>query len=206
MRPAPPASVRVLASLTALAAVLALTACEGGAQGTKATGAGAGGDGFVLRDSGIATVARGERRPAPELRGETVGGGQLDLDSGEFRGKVVVLNLWGSWCGPCRAEAKHLVEVAAETESDGVAFVGIDTRDFDRRAARRFEREFQVPYPSFYDPQGRLLRRFPAGTVSPQGIPSTVVIDKDGRIAARKIGELNDRHLRQMIAPVAAER
>ncbi|MDI3417667.1 TlpA family protein disulfide reductase [Streptomyces luteolus] len=198
-------SRRALASATALLAALTLTACEGGA-GTAAAGTGTGGDGFVLRDSGIATVARGERRPAPELRGETVDGERLDLGAAEFRGKVVVLNLWGSWCGPCRAEAEHLVEVAAETEAEGVEFLGINTRDPNRSSARQFEKEFKVPYPSFYDPMGELLRRFPAGTVSPQGIPSTVVIDKDGRIAARKIGELDDEHLRHMIAPVVAEK
>ncbi|MFI6339445.1 TlpA family protein disulfide reductase [Streptomyces sp. NPDC050535] len=189
------------ALLTAGAAVaaLALSAC-----GSGGTSGGSGNTNFVAGKNGIATVAKGERTDAPDLSGETVDGKQLDV--ADYKGKVVVLNVWGSWCPPCRAEAPNFVKVAKDTADQGVQFVGINTRDPSTAPAKAFEEEQGVTYPSLYDPTGKLMLRFKKGTLNPQAIPSTLIIDRDGKIAARTLQALSEDKLREMLAPVLAEK
>lgn len=156
---------------------LTLAAC-----GTAGQGSGTGGVGFEAGDGSVTILEPGQRPKAPELAGETLDGQQLS--TADFSGQVVVLNVWGSWCAPCRAEASELVVAAAELPD--VAFVGINTRDLDPAPAQAFVRAFEVPYPNIYDPDGSLLLGF--GQVPPKAIPSTIVIDKEGRVAARILG------------------
>ncbi|MCM2394000.1 TlpA family protein disulfide reductase [Streptomyces albipurpureus] len=189
--------------LTALTAVgtLVLSACSGD------TGkSGGGGDtGFVTGTGGIATVAKAERKATNKLAGETLAGEQLDI--ADFKGKVVVMNVWGSWCPPCRAEAKHFAKVSKELKPQGVEFVGLNTRDRSKGPAIAFEKDYGVEYPSLFDPISKLLvNGFPQGTLMPQAIPTTIVLDRDGKIAARAITALSEKDLRKMIAPVLAEK
>ncbi|CAM5519555.1 TlpA disulfide reductase family protein [Streptomyces atroolivaceus] len=188
-----------LLAATVVAGVLVLSACSGG---TKAGGGG--NTNFVTGSGGISTVAKGDRTDAPKLDGATLNGEALDVT--DYKGKVVVLNFWGSWCGPCRAEAKHFQKVSEETAAQGVQFVGINTRDPQRTNAVNFEQDFGVTYPSIYDPTGKLLLRFPKGTLNPQAIPSTVVVDRDGKLAARTLAALDAEKLRKMIDPLIAEK
>lgn len=141
---------------------------------------------------------------APDLSGPTVDGKQLDV--ADYKGKVVVINLWGSWCPPCRAEAANFVKVSKDTADQGVVFVGINTRDTDTKQAKAFDKEYGVPYPSLYDPTGKLMLRFKKGTLNPQAIPSTLVLDRQGKIAARALEALSEDNLRKMIDPVLAEK
>ncbi|WP_406148076.1 TlpA family protein disulfide reductase [Streptomyces sp. NBC_01012] len=187
-----------LLAATAVAGALTLSACGGGQAG------GGGNTNFVTGSGGISTVAKGERTDAPKLDGKTLEGKALDI--ADYKGKVVVLNFWGSWCGPCRAEAKHFAKVAKETEDEGVQFVGVNTRDPKKSLAVSFENDFGVTYPSLYDPTGKLLLRFPKGTLNPQAIPSTVVVDRDGKLAARTLTALDAEKLRKMIDPLIAEK
>jgi thiol-disulfide isomerase/thioredoxin len=190
----------LLLTAVAAAGALTLTACEDGAKSS-----GAGGGNYVTGPSGISTVAKGERTAAPKLDGETVDG--KTLDTTELKGKVVVLNVWGSWCPPCRAEAPSFAKVSQELADAGkpVAFVGINTRDTSKQNAAAFEADFKITYPSLYDPSGKLLLRFPAGSLNPNAIPSTIVLDKQGRIAARTLVAINEQQLRSMIDPLLAE-
>ncbi|MEV5989150.1 TlpA disulfide reductase family protein [Streptomyces sp. NPDC052051] len=189
----------VLASAGAAVAALVLTACgSGGVSG------GSGNTNFITGKDGIATVKKGERDTAPDLSGTTIDGKKLDVAS--YKGKIVVLNVWGSWCPPCRAEASNFVKVAKDNERNGVQFVGINTRDTSTGPARAFEKEYGVTYPSLYDPTGKLMLRFKKGTLNPQAIPSTLVIDRDGKIAARTLQPLTEEKLRAMIDPVVAEK
>lgn len=190
-----------LASL-AVAGALVLSACGGGDDG--GTGSTGSQSNYVQGTGTVTQVKRSDRQDAPELSGETVDGGTVDV--ADYRGKVVVLNVWGSWCPPCRAEMPHLVKIANEMESEGVRFVGINTRDTDKAPAKRFEEEYEVPYPSLYDPSGKLLLRFPKGSLNPQAIPSTLVLDRDGKIAARALKALSEDELRDMLKPVVAEK
>ncbi|MFE9097860.1 TlpA family protein disulfide reductase [Streptomyces sp. NPDC007264] len=188
-----------LVAVGAAVAALALSACTSGG-----TSGGSGKTGFITGADGIATAAKGERDAAPDLSGTTIDGTKLDV--ADYKGKVVVINVWGSWCSPCRAEAPNFVKVAAQTAGRGVQFVGINTRDTSTEPARAFEKQYGVTYPSLYDPTGKLMLRFRKGTLNPQAIPSTLVLDRDGKIAARTLQPLSEEKLRRLIDPVLAEK
>ncbi|MEU0334024.1 TlpA disulfide reductase family protein [Streptomyces sp. NPDC006193] len=189
----------VLLSAVAAVAALTLSACgEGGTSGS-------GGDThFITGRNGIDTVPAGKRAAAPDLSGKTIDGKTLDV--ADYRGKVVVLNVWGSWCGPCREEAKYFAKVSKAYAGKGVQFVGINTRDSSTTPAIAFEKDHGVEYPSLYDPTGKLMLRFRKGTLNPQLIPSTLVIDRHGRVAARALEALDDTALLKMLQPVLAEK
>ncbi|MDW4908771.1 TlpA disulfide reductase family protein [Streptomyces sp. ADMS] len=189
----------VLLTATVAASALALTAC-----GSGGTSGGSGDTNFITGTDGIATVAQGKRVAAPDLSGPTIDGKQLDV--ADYRGKVVVLNVWGSWCGPCRLEAKNFVAVSEDLKDQGVQFVGINTRDTSTGPAVAFEKQYGVTYPSLYDPTGKLMLRFKKGTLNPQAIPSTLILDRQGRIAARTLQALSEDNLRKMLKPVLAEK
>ena len=127
-----------------------------------------------------------------------MGTGTVSTD--DYPDRVVVINVWGSWCGPCRLEAKDLADASRETAKTA-AFVGINIRDTNPDAARAFVRAFDVPYPHIYDPNGAQLVRF-AGTLPPNGIPATLIIDRDGRIAARVVGVVDKTTLLGLINDV----
>ena len=101
----------------------------------------------------------------------------------DFEGKVVVINVWGQWCGPCRAEIPELQKVYDATRELGVAFLGIDVRDNNRDAALDFVTDRKVTFPSIYDPAMRTMIAF-GGRYPTTVIPSTVVLDRQHRVAA----------------------
>jgi thiol-disulfide isomerase/thioredoxin len=169
------------ALLPLVVAVLALTsACGAGLRGS-------GDQGFVDADGTITVLPVAERKLPDPVSGTTLDGKQVALS--DFRGKVVVINVWGSWCPPCRSEADDLATAAKELMPRGVVFLGINTRDNSAETALAFERSRKVPYPSIFDPGGETLTSFHR-TLSPNAIPSTVVLDAQGRVAASVIGEL----------------
>jgi thiol-disulfide isomerase/thioredoxin len=189
----------VLSTAGVAVAALVLSACSSGG-----TSGGSGNTNFITGSDGIATVKKGDRQAAPQLSGKTIDG--KTLDTADYKGKVLVVNVWGSWCSPCRAEADNLVQVAKATANQDVQFVGLNTRDTSTEPAVAFEKKYAVPYPSLYDPTGRLMLRFKKGTLNPQAIPSTIVIDRDGKIAARALQALSEEKLREMLDPVIAEK
>ncbi|MFJ9708534.1 TlpA family protein disulfide reductase [Streptomyces sp. NPDC101234] len=189
----------VLLGATAAAAALTLSAC-----GNGGTSGGGGDTNFVMGSDGISTAKKGERAAAPDLSGKTVDGKQLDV--ADYKGKVVVVNVWGSWCAPCRAEAPNFEKVYQDLGAKGVQFVGINTRDTSVQNAVAFEKQQGVTYPSLYDPTGRMLLRFKKGTLNLQTVPSTLVFDREGKIAARSLSPLSEDRLREMIDPVLAEK
>jgi thiol-disulfide isomerase/thioredoxin len=121
-----------------------------------------------------------------------------------FSGKVVVINVWGQWCGPCRAEVSQLQQVYDATRGDGVAFLGIDVRDNNRQAAQDFVIDRNVGYPSIYDPAMRTMIAF-GGKYPTTVIPSTLVLDRQHRVAAVFLRELLAEDLQPVVARVAAE-
>ncbi|MGK4907668.1 TlpA family protein disulfide reductase [Streptomyces albus] len=177
------------------AGALVLTGCGG-----EKTGSSSGDTKFVKGTGEITKVAENKRKAAPDLAGDSVDGKKLKLS--DYKGKVVVLNVWGSWCSPCRAEAPNLAKVARDTEDKGVQFVGLNTRDLDKANAQAFERNYDIDYPSFYDPSGKLILKFPKNTLSPQAIPSTLILDKDGKVAVRALKELSEKELRSALDPL----
>jgi len=147
---------------------------------------GAGEKGYVSGDGKVRGVASEERGEPVDYAGQDLDGEPLAL--ADSRGQVTVINVWGSWCVDCRVEMPDLLEAAERTE--GVAtFVGINTRDHDTAPAQAFARNVGMSFPSFYSPDGKALLPF-AGTIPPRAIPSTVVLDEEGRVAGTIIGRL----------------
>lgn len=168
-------------------AVVTLAGCGGGAD------AGA-------TDVSVVEYKAGERPAAPEIGGELLDGSDYEL--ADALGDVVVVNVWGSWCGPCRAETADLEKVHQATRDLGVSFVGIDIRD-NRDSAIAFM-EGRVTYPSIFDPGGRLLLGF--DELPPiAGPPATLVVDREGRAAALIRRQLGRAELQQMVTRIANE-
>jgi thiol-disulfide isomerase/thioredoxin len=141
-----------------------------------------------------------DRGDPVEIAGESLQGDPVDIT--EFRGRIVVLNVWGSWCNPCRTEAPRLVE-AAKQLGDRAAFVGLFARSDKKDDALAFEREFGITYPTIDDDGESLLD---LGRRAPSRVPSTVVLDADGRVAAIISGELTSTTtLVQVVEEIAAE-
>jgi thiol-disulfide isomerase/thioredoxin len=126
------------------------------------------------------------------------------LSLNDFAGEVVVVNVWGQWCGPCRAEISELQRVYDATRQDGVAFLGIDVRDNNRDAARDFIVDRKVTYPSIYDPAMRTMIAF-GGKYPTTVIPSTLVLDRQHRVAAVFLRELIAADLLPVVQRLAAE-
>lgn len=137
----------------------------------------------------------GARPNLPTVEGTTLQGTHLDLR--DLSGHVLVLNVWASWCPPCRKEAPILSRVAALTADQGVRFVGIDTRDTTVNA-NAFVRTFDIRYPSLVDTDGQLLLAF-RGLIPLAGIPITMVVDKTGGIVARVVGPVDYPMLRGLV-------
>jgi thiol-disulfide isomerase/thioredoxin len=133
------------------------------------------------------------------LSGRTLDGRQLVLS--RWRGHVVVLNVWASWCEPCTAESPALVRVARSTTASGVRFVGIDERD-EPAAASDFVRSIRSPYPHLAD-DGHLLAAI--GRWLPQAVPGSLVVDRSGRVAARVVGPVSAREMDSLVRAVLAE-
>lgn len=157
-------------------------------------------NGFVGGQS-LTQMPPSDRRPAPVAAGPALSGDGT-VSTADYPDKVVVVNVWGSWCAPCRKEAPDLV-AASRATADIAQFVGIDVRDYDPAPARAFIRAFKVPYPQIYDPRGAELLKF--SDLPPSGIPSTLIIDRQGRPAARVIGTISKASLTQMVTAIAAE-
>jgi thiol-disulfide isomerase/thioredoxin len=150
---------------------------------------------------GTTVFPAAERRPLAELSGETLAGQSLNL--GDVAGSgVVVINVWASWCTSCREESAALAAVAGELRGQQVSFVGVDEQD-QAPAARRFVAETRTTYPQLSDPQGLLLDKL---SVLPQsGIPSTLLLDRRGLVAARVIGPVTQPQLRRLIGSLQRE-
>ncbi len=193
---------RTTAGPALLAALVTVAVALSGCGGAPDNGSqGAVDKGYVSGDGSVTLTSAGDRQKPVELRGTTLEDEQFDL--ADHRGSVVVVNVWGSWCPPCIAEAPALQKAWEQTKGDGVQFVGVDTRD-QPAAARAHQRRFGVTYPSIDDQGGRALLAF-RGTLSPSAIPSTLVLDRRGRVAARVIGEVNATTLRGIVDDVAGE-
>lgn len=160
------------------------------------------GQNFVAGDGTATFIPPSQRQASPNISGKTLDDASLSLSS--LRGHVVVLNVWGSFCGPCRSEAATLRAASYKTKADGVRFVGIDTRD-QVAAARAFVDAFHVPYPSLVDQSGSMLLAF-RNTLPPSAIPSTLVLDRNGDVAARVVGPVTYTQLMQLINKVVAEK
>ena len=145
-------------------------------------------------------IAEGQRAPAPSFSGELLDG--TTFDSSSLAGDVAVINFWGSWCVPCRVETPEFQAVHADVADRGVQFLGIDVKD-QRQLAIAFVEKLGVAYPSVFDPRGEVamaFRGFPANVV-----PSTILLDPDGQVAAVYTGQVRGEDLRTAVELLLAE-
>lgn len=166
--------MRSIVTLTlALTTAVAVVACAPARGGNGAGIAGGGGP-----------IAVEERLPAPDIAAETLSGRTLRLS--DLRGPVVV-NFWASWCGPCVREEPHLVALSKTYDGD-VQFVGVNVKD-SRANGQAFVHRFGVPYPSWFDSSASIAGQF--GGIGPAALPTTLVLDKEHRVAARLFGAVD---------------
>jgi len=168
------------------------------ATGCTPFGGSTSGTSFVSKDGTITMVAAGERNAPIEVSGQTLDGSRLDLAS--LRGHAVVLNVWGSWCGPCRKEAPDLQAAYAKLQPSGVGFLGIAVRD-DAGSAQAMQRTFGITYPSLLDDGGNLLLAL-RGAASASAVPTTLVLDGQGRVAASVSGPTTTQTLVDLVGQV----
>lgn len=189
---------RLTAALAALAgAGMVLSGCATGDDAVVQ-----GGENQIVAPGGqtVLTFPPAERQSIGTVSGEDLlGSGTVDLNS--YRGRVVVVNVWASWCPPCRKEATELEAVFDQTRAEGVQFVGINFRD-NRSAAQDFARDRGLTYPSIYDYGGRTLAALgvPVGAV-----PTTVILDRQLRPAVVYLKSVGESELREAVQRVQAE-
>jgi thiol-disulfide isomerase/thioredoxin len=153
------------------------------------------GKNYIAGDGTISEFAEPQRGETIEFSGETVEGGTFD--SSDTLGEVTVVNFWYAGCAPCRVEAPILEEVS-QSFDDGVSFVGVNVRDQAGTAAS-FEKEFGVSYPSILDVNEGTAQLAFAGEVPPAAVPTTIVLDREGRVAARVLGQLTEASILESI-------
>jgi thiol-disulfide isomerase/thioredoxin len=189
----------LFARLLVVVALLASAACSTGKDAVGPS------DTFEFVSPGGQThlfYEAGQRKRVADLAGPDVVDPGRQVSLGDYAGQVVVLNLWGAWCPPCRAEAHALKAISARGKGEGVVVLGLNVRD-NRQYAADFVRNFQLGYPSIYDESGRIalrLRGIPLAAV-----PVSLIVDKRQRVAAVHIGEVLEEDLRPELERVRGE-
>lgn len=183
-----------------VAALVVLAGIAGALTWQASTHSGTGTSSYLAAPGTLKAVAPDQRLPGPRLRGLLLDG--TAFDSAPWAGNIVVVNFWGSWCPPCRAETPELVRVANATGNHGVRFLGIDVKD-NRASAQAFVRSYHVPYPSIFDTDNQGLLAF--RDLPPNAVPTTFVIDRRGRIAARALGRITGAQLTAVLTTLGQE-
>ncbi|HTJ72312.1 MAG TPA: TlpA disulfide reductase family protein [Actinospica sp.] len=176
-------------ALGVAAAGLAAGAVLAGCAGTTGSSNGAQ-TGYVSVTTGISQVAASDRQAMPALSGTTLQGKSMSL---AYAGHVTVVNVWGSWCTPCREEAPDFAEAYQKFQAKGVEFVGINTRD-DNAAAIAYDSQFGISFPSLQDPDETLVLALKQ-IIPATSVPSTVIVDSTGKVAVRALGGITEPEL-----------
>jgi len=191
-------SPRGAGALVLALAGLLLTGCSSGAGAVAVNNGGE--FRFVQGTAAGEVIPVGERAGAPEFSGTLLDG--ADFSSTDLAGGIAVLNFWGSWCAPCRVETPEFQAVSTEVADDGVQFLGVNVKD-QQQFAEAFVDSKGITFPSLFDPKGEValaFRDYPANA-----IPSTIVLDRDSRVAAVYTGEVTQDDLRAVLAQLTGE-
>lgn len=188
-------STRVVVAVALVASVF-LAACGNGTTGSSTTETS-----YVAGDGSAVLIAKDKRDAPIKLAGTTLEGKKLDI--ADWKGDVVVVNLWASWCGPCRSEAVTLEKVNKQLSAIGIHFLGLNTRD-GLAAAQAFQERFPTGFPSIQDNDGALTLVF--GNLGPAATPTTIILDREGRVAARILGPVTEAQLREMTLAVSEDK
>ena len=157
---------------------------------------------YIAGDGTVTEFDSAQRPTFLPFTGETESG--LKLDSSALEGQVVVMNWWYSSCAPCRAEAPDLQALYEDFKDQGVQFVGVNVRD-TAETALAFDRKFGISFPSIMDAESGSVSLAFQGVVSPQAVPTTLVIDKEGKVSSRILGRIDPSILKTLIETVVAE-
>jgi thiol-disulfide isomerase/thioredoxin len=179
----------LVATVAALAVVTALAGCSNDPLAEQYLN---GGNSNYIAGNDILEVKAADRAAPIEFTGETDAG--VKLSRSDFAGDVLVVNFWYASCAPCRAEAPDLEALSQKYEGAGASFVGVNIYD-GSDTSLAFARKFGISYPSLLDSQAGTVRLAFAGSISPKAVPTTFVLDKQGRIAARILGQLQARSI-----------
>ncbi len=182
----------------AIAGSVLFTACSGD-DPLAAQAGNSGGKNYIAGDGSVMELAVDERSETVEFSGETFDGETISADS--LDGPALV-NFWYASCAPCRVEAPDLADLSEEY-ADDVTFVGVNVRDAADTAAA-FERNFNIDYPSIEGRDGKVLLDF-ADYVPPQAVPTTLILDEEGRVAARVLGAVERSTLNSLLRGVVEE-
>lgn len=184
--------------LACVAAVLALAGCTG----TNAVSQSVGGSlGYGTGNQATTWISPAHRTAVTGVTGTLLDGASFDL--AQWRGKVVVINFWGSWCGPCTGEARTLEQVYRDFKARNVEFLGVDIRD-NVAAGESFVERHHVTYPNLSDPSNLLALHFHG--MPPNATPTTIVLDRTGHIAARHSGAILYTALRDLVTRAVQEK
>lgn len=187
-------------SRTAVVVACAATLAAGCATGDAVDVSNGGQFRFVAGTPDGEVIDEADRATAPEFAAELLDG--EEFESSALSGDIVVLNFWGSWCAPCRLELPEFQAVYDEVSSDDVSFLGINVKD-NRQLAQAFVDDKAIGFPSVFDPRGEValtFRDYPANA-----IPSTIVLDRSGRVAAVYVAAVSGEELREVLDTLVAE-
>ena len=159
------------------------------------------GAGYVYADATTALVKQKQRQPSPPIPSRLMDGHATP----SLKGKVVLLNVWASWCGPCRQEATALQRVADDMAAQGVVVLGVNTRD-QSAAASAFVKRLGITFPSVVDTDGSAFLAGFANIVPRVYTPTSIVVDQEGRVAGWALGKADYSKLRGLLDPVVAEK
>jgi thiol-disulfide isomerase/thioredoxin len=187
------------ALLALLAAAALLTGCTSGPDAVDVNNGGE--FRYVAATPAGEVIPEDDRASAPEFGGILLNGD--DFSSSQLADQVAVLNFWGSWCPPCRVETPQFSEVSEEYGDAGVQFLGIDVKEQDKQFADAFVADKGINFPSLFDPRGEVALAFRG--LNPNAIPSTIVLDREYRVAAVYTGEVKQDDLRAVLDRVLAE-
>jgi len=195
---------RVVASVLALGLAVGLAACTSPNDDLAGQYREGSNKGFISGDGTVTEFAEADRGEPLEFTGTAVDGSTISMS--DYEGQALVLNFWYAQCGPCRAEAPLLEEVYADAQQVGADFLGINIYDGADQAAA-FEKTYGITYPSLLADQDADLKLALASSASIQAAPTTLVLDTEGRVAARIVGQLRDASiLRTLVEDAAAGR
>jgi len=160
--------------------------------------------GYIAGDGSVTEIAA-EERGAPVVWSGTTGSGKV-LSSADYTGQVVVVNFWYASCAPCRAEAPALRQLSEDFTGKGAVWLGVNVRD-QAANANAFENSYGITYPSVMDVDTGAMQLAFSGSIPPNAVPTTLVLDKSGRVAARILGALTSQSiLRTIVSDTIAER
>lgn len=191
-----------VAGALALALALALTGCSGSDDLAKQYTAGSN-KGYIAGDGSVTEIAAADRGEAIEFDGTLTDGSAVS--SADYVGSVLVVNFWYAGCAPCRAEAPDLKAISEEFAGAGASFLGVNVRD-QAASAIAFNQSYSISYPSVMDVDDGAMQLAFSGSIPPNAVPTTLVLDTSGRVAARILGQVDSPSiLKTLIADAIAE-